>query len=66
MISVLMPNEQTVDYNWTKYRVTPRHLQKLTGLTFFSQVPQEVANALRDRRDEVEVHVSIPHFHDGK
>src|SRR5262249_30478124 len=60
VISVLMPNDQSVGYDWAKYRTTARHIQELTGLTFFGGVPAEVAEALRDHRDQVEVRVEPP------
>ena len=44
VIAVLMPNDQSVGYDWTKYRTTAR----------------EVAEALRDHRDDVEVRVEPP------
>jgi endonuclease G len=55
VISVIMPNDQTVDFNWAKYRTTAREVEKLTGLRFFAAVPEEVAEALRDHLDEVYV-----------
>ncbi len=57
VISVIMPNDQTVDQNWAKYRTTARKVEKLTGLKFFSALPQDLADALRDHLDEVEVRV---------
>lgn len=57
VIAVVMPNDQSVDFNWAKYRVTARHVEKLTGYTFFRNVPVEVAEALRAHVDEVEVRV---------
>jgi DNA/RNA endonuclease G (NUC1) len=57
VISVIMPNYQTVDFDWAKYRMTARAVEKLTGLRFFSAVPEEVAEALRDHLDEVKVPV---------
>src|SRR5262249_61498531 len=38
VISVIMPNDQTVDFDWTKYRVPARAVEKLTGYTFFRNV----------------------------
>jgi endonuclease G len=55
VITVLVPNNQSVDYDWTKYRTTPREVEKRTGYTFFRNVPRDVAEALRDHQDEVEV-----------
>jgi endonuclease G len=60
VIAVVMPNDQSVGYDWTKYRTTAREVEKLTGYTFFRDVPRDVAEALRDHRDEVEVRVEQP------
>ncbi len=58
VIGVLMPNDQTVDYNWTQYRVPVKEIQRLTGYKFFRSMPPSIAAALRSHRDEVEVRVT--------
>jgi endonuclease G len=60
VIAVLMPNNQSVGFDWPKYRTTAREVEKLTGFRFFRNVPEEVAEALRDHRDTVEVRVPVP------
>ena len=60
VIAVILPNDQTVDFNWPKYRVTTREIEKLTGYRFFTALPEELAEALRDHRDEVKVRVPPP------
>jgi endonuclease G, mitochondrial len=60
VISVIMPNDQTVDFDWPKYRVSARAVERLTGYTFFRNVPEEIATALRDSVDDVEVRVPHP------
>jgi endonuclease G len=57
VISIIMPNDQSVGYDWAKYRMTARKVEKLTGFRFFRNVPAEVADALRDHLDEVKVRV---------
>jgi endonuclease G, mitochondrial len=57
VISIIMPNDQSVDFNWAKYRTTARKVEKLTGYRFFRNVPAEVADELRDHLDEVKVRV---------
>ena len=42
-IAVIMPNDQTVDYDWTKYRVSVRDVEKLTGYRFFPSIAADVA-----------------------
>jgi DNA/RNA endonuclease G (NUC1) len=57
VISIIMPNDQTVDYDWTRYRTSARKVEELTGNRFFRNVPDDVAEALRDSVDEVKIHV---------
>jgi endonuclease G, mitochondrial len=57
VIAVIMPNDQSVTYDWAKYRVTARKVEQLTGYRFFRTVPAEVAEALRDHEDRVAVRV---------
>jgi DNA/RNA endonuclease G (NUC1) len=64
VIAVIMSNDQTVDYNWVKYRVTTRQVEKLTGLHFFPKVEGEVREALLDHLDKMEVRV--PRSRGGK
>jgi endonuclease G len=59
-IAVIMPNDQSVGYDWTKYRVSVRAVEKLTGCDFWPAIPQETAAAIKGRVDEVEVHVPHP------
>jgi len=58
VIAVIMPNDQTGGFDWAKYRLTTRDVERLTGLRFFSAVPEELAEAVRDHLDEV--YVSVP------
>jgi len=60
VISVIMPNDQTVDFDWPKYRVSARAVERLTDYRFFRNVPEQVAVALRDSVDDVEVRVPRP------
>jgi endonuclease G len=60
VIAILMPNDQTVGYEWAKYRVTARAVEKRTGMRFFRGVPEDVAEALRDHLDEVEIREPAP------
>jgi DNA/RNA endonuclease G (NUC1) len=60
-----MPNDQSVDFNWGKYRVSARKVEDLTGYKFFRNVPEDVAEALRERVDEVDVPVAAPRRQGG-
>jgi endonuclease G len=62
VIAVIMPNDQSVGFDWTQYRTTARKVEALTGNRFFRDVPEEVAEALRDHLDDVEVPVSTPRY----
>ncbi len=61
-IAVIMPNDQTVDFDWPKYRVSVRDVEKLTGYTFFRNLPAEVAEAVKERVDSVAVRVPRSKF----
>jgi DNA/RNA endonuclease G (NUC1) len=60
LIAVIMPNNQTVDYDWSKYRVPAADVEKLTGYKFFPALSADVARALKTRVDEVQIHVAPP------
>jgi endonuclease G len=55
VIAVIMPNDQTVGHDWSKYRVSTRAVEKLTGYSFFPLLPGDVAAALKGRVDDVEI-----------
>ncbi len=60
VIAVVMPNDQSVGFDWAKYRTSTRQIERLTGDRFFSNVPEEVAEALRDHVDDVDIPASNP------
>jgi endonuclease G len=60
VIAVVMPNDQTVGFDWGKYRVSVRQVEKLTGLTFFSTLPKDLAAALKEKVDDVEIPAARP------
>jgi endonuclease G len=57
VIAVIMPNNQSVDFNWAEYRVSAQAVEELTGCRFFRNVPADTAAALRASVDEVQVKV---------
>jgi endonuclease G len=57
VIAVIMPNNQSVGFDWAKYRTTTSAVEKLTKFRFFGNVPEEVAEALREHLETVEVRV---------
>ena len=55
LIAVVMPNDQTVDENWAKYRTSVKEVEKLTGYTFFGQAPADIIGPLKEKTDDVAV-----------
>jgi endonuclease G len=55
VIAVVLPNDQSVGFDWSKSRVPVKEVEKLTGYKFFPDVPAEVAAALKGKADEVEI-----------
>lgn len=60
LIGVIMPNDTTAsEDNWWIYRKSVSDVEKLTGLTFFCNVPPEVIEPQKKKKDDVE---DIPVF----
>ena len=51
LIAVDMPNDQTVDENWIKYRTTAKAVEKLTGYTFFDKADASIVGPLKEKVD---------------
>jgi len=60
-IAIIMPNDQSVGMDWPRYRVSVRDVEKMTGYTFFRNVPEEVASVIKNQVDTTEVHVPVSH-----
>jgi endonuclease G len=58
-IAVMMPNDQSVDYDWSKFRVSVQEIEQATGLTFWPALPGEVTAVIKSKVDDVRVHVPI-------
>jgi endonuclease G, mitochondrial len=54
-IAVWMPNDNTVTDDWASYRVSVAEVEKHTKLKFFPLVPDEVAEAIKEKPDEVKI-----------
>jgi endonuclease G len=53
VISVIMPNDTTPKpAKWTKYRVSLKDVEDLTGHTFFNKVPEDIRKRLLDKVDD--------------
>jgi len=50
-IAVMMPNDQSVDDNWAKYRVSGRQVEEQIGYTLFPKIDPKIAEAILDRTD---------------
>jgi endonuclease G len=61
VIAVVMPNDETVDDDWAKYRTSVRSVEALTGYTFFDRVDPSVIGPLKEKTDAAPV--PPPHDH---
>jgi endonuclease G, mitochondrial len=53
VIAVRMPNISTVSgHPWREYRVAPAEIEAATGLKFFTALPTNIANTLRNKLDD--------------
>jgi endonuclease G, mitochondrial len=60
VIAVIMPNDQSVDFDWAKYRTSVHEVEKLTDFKFWPTLPKATAKALKAKTDEVNVKVPMP------
>jgi endonuclease G, mitochondrial len=56
-IAVIMPNDQSVGHDWTKYRVSVREVENLTGHRFFPAIAEDAAAEIKKDADTVRVRV---------
>jgi endonuclease G, mitochondrial len=54
-IAVWMPNDDTVTDDWASYRVSVAEVEKKTKLKFFPLLPDDVAEAIKEKPDEVKI-----------
>ncbi|MEH2147577.1 DNA/RNA non-specific endonuclease [Nostoc sp.] len=50
-IAVNIPNQQGIDPDWRKYRVSIDKIEELTGYNFLSNVPENIQDAIEDKID---------------
>jgi endonuclease G len=63
VIATIFPNDERVyekkenkeDWHWADHRVSVAEVEKLTGYKFFRTLPEETAQALKEKVDEVHV-----------
>lgn len=61
LIAVMMPNNQTLSLDWTKFRVSVHDVEQKTGLRFFTAVPANIIEPLKTKIDDAPV--SVGHIH---
>lgn len=54
VIAVIMPNSDAIETDWREYRVSVRDVEDLTGFDFFSEVSNEIQDAIETDIDDVE------------
>jgi endonuclease G len=55
VISVIMPNDETVGHGWGNYRTSVKEVETLTGYRLFDKVPAEVSGPLKEKVDQEQV-----------
>ena len=64
LIGVIVPNDDTVGFDWAKYRVPVKEVEELTGYKFFDKVPGSVIDPLKEEHDEVPIPPQAHFVHD--
>jgi DNA/RNA endonuclease G (NUC1) len=59
-IAVIFPNDQSVEYDWARFRVPVSEVEELTNYRFWPAIPAPVATALKAKVDTVHIHPSKP------
>jgi endonuclease G len=60
VFAAVFPNDQSVDCDWAKYRVSVAEVEKLTGFKFWPALPEDLAKDLKAKTDEVKVRTPKP------
>ena len=60
MIAVVMPNDRSVGEPWAGFRTSVAEVEKLTGFTFYKNVPAAVMGPLKKQVDSQFVPVPVP------
>ncbi len=51
LIAIITPNDETVAEDWSRYRVSVRDVEQLTGYKFFDRADPAVLDPLKDKTD---------------
>ncbi len=62
LIGVLMPNDDTVKFDWAKFRQPVKQIEEVTGLRFFDKVDATVIDDLKQDKDRVLIQPQTPKF----
>jgi endonuclease G, mitochondrial len=65
LIGVIVPNDDTVGFDWAKYRVPVKEVEELTGYRFFDKVRSSVIDPLKEEHDEVPIPPPVHIVHDA-
>jgi endonuclease G len=65
VVAVIIPNVQGHERDWRSYAVTVRDVEELTGFTFFSRLPPEVAKKLKSSKREAQQTQTLAGFRKG-
>jgi endonuclease G len=66
VIAIIMPNDQSVGFDWKEYRVSTLAVERVTGFHFFKNIPSDIAAALREQVDDGEGRAKPPRKGGGK
>lgn len=58
LIAIIMPNDMSVGEDWSRFRVPVKDVEKLTGYKFFSKVPANIIEPLKEKADDE--HIPAP------
>ena len=54
-IGAVFPNEQGIDKDWSHFRVPVAQIEKMTGYTFWRNIPKATGKAIKKDVDEVQI-----------
>jgi endonuclease G, mitochondrial len=63
LIGVIMPNDQSVGYDWAKFRVPVKEIEELTSYKFFDKGDSEILDPLKEEADAVPIPPPVPIEH---
>jgi endonuclease G len=55
VIAVVMPNDNSLGFNWAQYRTSVDQIETITHLKFFDKLPPATAAALKSKVDTVDI-----------